>query len=63
MTRRMAIGKASTTGRLAAAACSMLAALAASTFASAQSVRGGADAFGDWRTDAPGVIRQIAIRN
>lgn len=44
----------------AVTACSMLAVIAtAPKFASAQSVRTGNAAYGDWRTDAPGVMRKI----
>ena len=44
---------------LAVTAGAMLALVATSTFASAQSVRVGSDAYGDWHTDAPGVMRKI----
>ncbi|MGH7030078.1 MAG: PQQ-dependent sugar dehydrogenase [Stellaceae bacterium] len=45
---------------LALTACSMLAVIAAApNFASAQSVRTGSAAYGDWKTDAPGVMRKI----
>jgi glucose/arabinose dehydrogenase len=37
----------------------MLALVTTSTFTSAQSVRIGSDAYGDWHTDAPGVMRKI----
>jgi glucose/arabinose dehydrogenase len=40
-------------------ACSMLALIGTITFATAQAVRTGDDAYGDWRTDAPGVMRRI----
>ncbi len=45
--------------RFAVAACSMLALIATSTLASAQDLRTGRDAYGDWRTDAPGIMRKI----
>jgi glucose/arabinose dehydrogenase len=44
---------------LAVTAGAMLALFATSTFASAQSVRVGSDAYCDWHTDAPGVMRKI----
>ena len=47
------------TKKLALAACSMLALAATSTFASAQTVRSGSGAYGDWQADAPGVMRKI----
>ena len=47
------------TKKLALAACSMLALAATSTFASAQTVRSGNGAYGDWQADAPGVMRKI----
>lgn len=50
---------ASITKRLALAACSMLALIGASAPASAQPTRTGTNAYGDWHTDAPGVIRKI----
>jgi glucose/arabinose dehydrogenase len=53
------LGKTSKIRNLAVTACSMLALIAASTLASAQSVRTGPNAYGDWRTDAPGVMRKI----
>jgi glucose/arabinose dehydrogenase len=49
----------SSTGRLALAACAVLALVATSGSASAQSVRTGSGAYGDWQTDAPGVMRKI----
>jgi glucose/arabinose dehydrogenase len=44
---------------LAVTAGAMLALIATSTFVSAQTVRTGAEAYGDWHTDAPGVMRKI----
>jgi glucose/arabinose dehydrogenase len=52
-------GNPSMIRNFAVAACSMLALAATSTFASAQSVRVGSAAYGDWHTDAPGVVRKI----
>jgi glucose/arabinose dehydrogenase len=53
------IGRPSTTKQLVVTAGSLLALIATSTFAPAQSVRTGSAAYGDWRTDAPGVMRKI----
>jgi hypothetical protein len=44
---------------LAVEACIALVFLAICPRVSAQSVRTGPDAYGDWRTDAPGVMRRI----
>src|SRR5271169_3383551 len=52
-------GSPSMIRKLAVAACSMLALAATSNFATAQSVRVGSAAYGDWHTDAPGVMRKI----
>lgn len=52
-------GSPSMIRNLAVAACSMLALVSTSTFATAQSVRVGSAAYGDWHTDAPGVMRKI----
>ncbi len=52
-------GNPSMIRNFAVAACSMLALAATSTLASAQSVRVGSAAYGDWHTDAPGVVRKI----
>jgi glucose/arabinose dehydrogenase len=45
--------------KLALATCSMLALIAMSTSAGAQTVRTGSNAYGDYQTDAPGVMRKI----
>ncbi len=45
--------------KLGVTAGAMVALVATSTFASAQSVRVGSAAYGDWHTDAPGVMRKI----
>src|SRR5271167_2568733 len=55
---RWVIGKEAMIKNLGVAACSMLA-MTATSLASAQSVRVGGDAYGDWRSDAPGVMRKI----
>ena len=52
-------GKARMTKYLAVEACIALVLLAICPRVSAQSVRTGSDAYGDWRTDAPGVMRRI----
>jgi len=44
---------------LAVTVCSAIALFATSPMASAQDVRVGSDAYGDWRSDAPGVMRKI----
>lgn len=62
MKKRRTIGHGSMTKKLAVTACSMLAVLGASTFASAQAVRTGSEAYGSWQTDAPGVLRKITPR-
>ena len=41
-------------------ACSMLMLIGIITFAAAQTVRTVDDAYGDWQSDAPGVMRRIA---
>ena len=51
--------KARMTKYLAVEACIALVLLAICPRVSAQSVRTGSDAYGDWRTDAPGVMRRI----
>ena len=51
--------KARMTKYLAVEACIALVLLAICPRVSAQSVRTGPDAYGDWRTDAPGVMRRI----
>ena len=51
--------KARMTKYLAVEACIALVLLAICPRVSAQSVRTGPDAYGDWRTDAPGVMRKI----
>jgi glucose/arabinose dehydrogenase len=48
---------------LAVTACFALALVAVSPAASAQSVRTGSDAYGNWQTDAPGVMRKITPAN
>jgi glucose/arabinose dehydrogenase len=53
------VGKVPTIKYFAVTAASMLVLIATSTFASAQGVRTGSSAYGDWRTDAPGVMRKI----
>jgi glucose/arabinose dehydrogenase len=53
------LGRSSTKKKLGVTACSLLALIAASTVASAQGVRTGSDAYGDWRTDRPAVMRKI----
>jgi hypothetical protein len=52
-------GKPSTLKNLGLTACSLLALFTTSTVASAQGVRTGSTAYGDWRMDAPGVMRKI----
>ena len=42
-------------------ACSLVALLATSAFALADDVRTGSEAYGDWQTDAPGIIRNITV--
>ena len=42
-------------------ACSLVALLATSAFALADDVRTGSAAYGDWQTDAPGIIRKITV--
>jgi glucose/arabinose dehydrogenase len=59
MLTQRTIGMPSMTRNLAITACSMLALLGTMTSASAQTVRTGTNAYGDWQTDAPGVIRKI----
>src|SRR6516165_4230548 len=51
--------KARMTKYLAVEACIALVLLTICPRVSAQSVRTGSDAYGDWRTDAPGVMRRI----
>ncbi len=45
--------------KLVLAACSALALAATPGFVSAQAVKTGSGAYGDWQTDAPGVMRKI----
>lgn len=59
MNTQPTVGKVSTIKYVAVIAASMLVLIATSTFASAQGVRTGSSAYGDWQTDAPGVIRKI----
>jgi glucose/arabinose dehydrogenase len=59
MKTRPVLGKAPMIKYLAVTTCSLLALIATTALASAQSVRTGADAYGDWRTDMPGVMRKI----
>jgi glucose/arabinose dehydrogenase len=60
MQAQRTIGKTPLVKYSAVEACIVLALLAISRPVSAQSVRIGSDAYGDWRTDAPGVMRKIA---
>src|SRR5271169_765105 len=61
MQAQRTVGKTPLVKYLAAEACIVLALLAISRPVSAQSVRTGPDAYGDWRTDAPGVMRKITL--
>lgn len=50
-------------GSFFGAACAVVALLAASAAALAQNLRTGNAAYGDWQTDAPGVIRRITVND
>jgi glucose/arabinose dehydrogenase len=60
MKMQQGIGRWSTSRHLAVAACSAFVVIANWTGASAQSVRTGSSAYGDWQTDAPAVVRKIS---
>jgi len=59
MTIRQASGKLAATRNLAIIAGFLAVLIAGGTGASAQTVRTGDNAYGDWQTDAPGVVRKI----
>jgi glucose/arabinose dehydrogenase len=53
------LAKAPLIRNLVVTACFLLALIAIATIASAQTVRTGKNAYGDWHSDAPGVMRKI----
>jgi hypothetical protein len=61
MTKQQATRTVATLRNLAVAAGSAAGLIGTMTFSAADGVRTGSNAYGDWRTDAPGVMREITV--